>query len=258
MSATQPAPPALGVGAILADSFAIYFRRIGAFAMLPFLPILVTQLVSLAAVGGALVDPSLGGAAEPSGGAMFVAWLLQTVGYSIAAAFLVQAAYDAKLGRPVRVRDCILGTLGRIVPLVIATVIMTVCVGLASMALVVPGLWLYAVWSVAAPAIVVEKRGLDALARSSELTKGYRWPILGALAVLLTCVVLLSMALVAVSGLALASAAGGHAVYAGAVLQALASALSAGILYVGIALIYARLREIKEGTGVEALAEVFA
>ena len=46
--------------------------------------------------------------------------------------------------------------------------------------LLVPGLILAVMWSVVAPACVVERTGVfGAFSRSQELTRGYRWPIFG-------------------------------------------------------------------------------
>lgn len=47
--------------------------------------------------------------------------------------------------------------------------------------LVVPGLYLLAIWAVAAPAIVIERRRVtEALGRSRQLVRGSGWPVLGA------------------------------------------------------------------------------
>ena len=51
---------------------------------------------------------------------------------------------------------------------------------LASLLLVVPGLILWARWSVALPALVIERTGvMESLARSRDLTQGRRWTVLG-------------------------------------------------------------------------------
>jgi hypothetical protein len=47
--------------------------------------------------------------------------------------------------------------------------------------LIVPGLYLLAIWAVVAPAIVVERRRVtEALGRSRQLVRGNGWPVLGA------------------------------------------------------------------------------
>jgi len=51
-------------------------------------------------------------------------------------------------------------------------------------ALIVPGIILYVMWSVAAPALVEERLGpVEALGRSRELTRGARWKVFGLLLV---------------------------------------------------------------------------
>src|SRR3546814_15392056 len=60
---------------------------------------------------------------------------------------------------------------------------------LASALFLLPGLWLLAVFAVVVPAIVVEGAGFGGLGRSIGLTKGFRWPILGAM----TVIVMLTM-----------------------------------------------------------------
>lgn len=258
MSATAAPMPALGVGRIIGESFAIFFRRIVWFTILGFLPLVVVYGLLALLVGGWALQPTLGGAAGVSDVISLVVQAVQVVVFSVAGAFMVMAAYDAKLARPVRLGDYLVGTLRQLVPLVLCSVVIWIGFFIAAMALVVPGLWLLAVWSVAMPAIVIEGAGFSSLGRSAALTKGYRWPIVGAMILLAICMGIITMALVFLVGSVLAAAGGVFALVVGVVLYAVVSAAGYGIFYIGIALIYARLREIKEGTSVETLAEVFA
>jgi hypothetical protein len=51
---------------------------------------------------------------------------------------------------------------------------------LALLLLVAPGLYLFAIWAVAAPVIVIERLGItDSLGRSRQLVRGNGWPVLG-------------------------------------------------------------------------------
>lgn len=66
--------------------------------------------------------------------------------------------------------------------------------------LVVPGLYLLAVWAVAAPTIVVERRRVtEALGRSRQLVRGNGWPVLGATltGILITAALSLGLSLLA-------------------------------------------------------------
>ena len=70
-----------------------------------------------------------------------------------------------------------------------ANLAMTILIGLGLMVgfllLAVPGVMLLLRWSVAVPALVVERSGvLGSLGRSRDLTQGHRWAILGFLLVL--------------------------------------------------------------------------
>ena len=65
-----------------------------------------------------------------------------------------------------------------------------VCAGLAAILLVIPGIIVWCIYAVAIPVCVVERRGVSAsLKRSSFLTRGNRWRIFGALAVVLTAII---------------------------------------------------------------------
>ena len=76
------------------------------------------------------------------------------------------------------------------------------------MLLIVPGLYLLTIWAVAAPAIVVERRGaIEAFGRSHELVKGEGWTVFGAIVV--AFLILVGFAIVAAAiGAAIGSVAG--------------------------------------------------
>ncbi|MDP0959003.1 hypothetical protein Q6334_28190, partial [Klebsiella pneumoniae] len=65
-------------------------------------------------------------------------------------------------------------------PLLGFAIIAALGAGLGYLALIVPGVIISVMWSVASPAVVVEKRGvLESLQRSRDLTRGYRWNVFG-------------------------------------------------------------------------------
>lgn len=98
--------------------------------------------------------------------------------------------------------------------------------------LVIPGLILLTIWSVAAPVIVLERpRGLDALRRSRELVRGNGWPVFGVILVLGVLVVVLS-ALVDAAGESAGTGVGIVVRVVVGVLSAPLSALAAAVLYV--------------------------
>eukprot|EP00903_Cladosiphon_okamuranus_P022917 g21109.t1 len=106
-----------------------------------------------------------------------------------------------------------------------------------------------------APAGVIERAGFGGLGRSKYLTKEYRWPILGALVLAIICATIINIVALFVVGLV--ASAGSIGMVIGIVLFAAISTVGAGFLSILVALIYARLREIKEGVSVDQIASVF-
>jgi hypothetical protein len=97
------------------------------------------------------------------------------VAVSAAQAATVVAVSDVHLERPAsigaayaRVKECLLQVL-------LAVILMGIGVTLGAILLILPGVLLALAWSLAIPVIVVEKQGpLEAIPRSSVLTKGSR------------------------------------------------------------------------------------
>lgn len=65
-------------------------------------------------------------------------------------------------------------------PILLIGLVTSVLTGLGFLLLIIPGVFLAILWCVSTPALLVEDLSLaKALDRSAELTKGYRWQILG-------------------------------------------------------------------------------
>jgi hypothetical protein len=89
----------------------------------------------------------------------------------------VKAVSDAYLDQPVDMGASLRFALRRLVSLLWLEIITAVLLALAFIALVIPGIWLYAAWSVATPALLIEdRRGARALGRSFRLVRGRWWP----------------------------------------------------------------------------------
>jgi MFS family permease len=262
-TSTAPGQP-LGIGAIISESFAIFFRRFVPIFLIGFVVYSFGTLASVPfqgfAVATGLADPDLSNAADI--GIFLVATVIQGLSYGLAVAVTVLLAYDAKLGRPLRMRGYIGAALSVIVPLFLVSLLVQILIGLGILALVVPGLWLIAVFSVVVPAVVIERAGSGALARSAELTRGYRWPILGLFLIMWLIALGLAAALGAIvlGGSLAVFDVGEPGPVEGLILTALVAAISAiayGFTNVMVSLLYARLRAIKDGVGVDTLADVF-
>ena len=137
----------------------------------------------------------------------------------------------------------------------LALIGLIICPGLAAgvgfLLLIVPGVILMVMWYVAMPACVVERLGVSAsMARSSALTKGYRWQVFGA------------WGLIAVSSGAIASVVKGVLGLLGSTGLAMSGSLAwsafAGAFGASfVAVVYYDLRVAKEGIDIRQIAAVF-
>lgn len=253
----QKAP--LGVGAIISSSFSIMFGNFGKVFLLGFVGAFVGFIINFAFLGFGLAT----GAADPTidpntiliGSILSI--VLNLAIYGLVTALLIQLAYDAKLGRSNSFGTYFKSALPAIFPIIVLTLVITILSGIGALALLIGALWVYAVFYVMAPVAVIERGGFGSLGRSAKLTKEYRWPIVGLfLVVMLLSGVLQFIATFAISALGLA--AGGTV---GQLIAGIGLAAISGLAYafggIAIALVYARLREIKEGVDVDQIASVF-
>ena len=147
---------------LLSRNFPIYFV-VAAIAALPSVLIEHSGLDNDAAVSPALLGV-----------------LLMLVLSPLSQAVMLHTAFQDMSGRRISLSESLRAALGRWLPLVG----LSICVGLGVMCglilLIVPGIILMMMWYVANPACIVERLGVFAsMGRSSELTKGHRWPLFG-------------------------------------------------------------------------------
>ncbi|MGR3513410.1 MAG: hypothetical protein ACU0GG_11660 [Paracoccaceae bacterium] len=249
----------LGAGGIIGDSFSIFFSKIGKVLMLAFLPTLVGLVISGALAGWGVTlgyeDPTFtGGGGDVAG---FVLSIIVSMGfYGLTIALLVLLAYDAKQGRSRPLGEYFAPALKSIVPIVVLALVVGILAAIGFVALIIPGLWVYAVFAVVYPAIAIEGVGFGGLRRSAALTKGYRWPIVGVIIVIGICTFVLNFA-AGFGGAMLFGIVGNGSIIMSVLITSVIYAISYGLSAISIALIYARLREIKEGVSVSDLAAVF-
>lgn len=262
MSSTTTNPPvaALGVGSIISESFSILFKHFFAVLILSVGPTLLAVVISglLNGWNAAL------GIAEPAvadSGYFIRAGLdtiVQLVLSGVTTALLVQMAYDAKLQRPLRIGQYFGPALSAAIPIAILGLAAGILTVLGLIALIIPGIWIYAVFSMMPAAVVIEKVGFGGLSRSANLTKDYRWPIIGAIILLVIIAAIIGFVAMFIVGILLGSTGfSGVGLVVGIVVLSLVSAIGAALGSISVALIYARLREIKEGASVRDIAAVF-
>jgi hypothetical protein len=148
--------------------------------------------------------------------------LLDTVALRLLATFVITAMLGAVLsgilaavvtqdvlGARITARQALTRLRGRMWALLGLAVVITVVETIGLVALAVPGIWLWGLWAVAVPAIVVERSTIrGALARSRQLVAGTWWRVWGIRALAYVVATLLST-IVSVPFLVLASAVSG-------------------------------------------------
>lgn len=232
-------------GAITSEVFSIYFANI-----IPFL------LLATLALSPVLLF-SAWEASLPAGDPMAVSGrlltnLLQLFCTPIATAAITYGVYQQLRGASPSVGACLKVGLSTLVPLVGLAIVQGFGIGLASLACLVPGIILAVRWSVAIPAKVEEGVGVgDALSRSTFLTDGFRWQVFGVLFVIGAINIALTVVLILV--FAAKTQSGGFALSAG-----LLSILTTGLSATAYAVMYYRLRSVKEAIDVDHISSVFA
>ena len=125
------------------------------------------------------------------------------------------------------------------VPVIVVSILFGIGVAIGLVLIIIPGLILLTIWSVAVPVTVIERPGIfAAFGRSRQLVKGNGWPVFGTILL----VWLIAIVVGALGGL-LASAFGG---VIGALIVAIIGALIAPVVALTAALIYFTLVEGKQ------------
>jgi hypothetical protein len=189
MEAARPPAKQISVGDVLGETFSIYGQN---FAALIGSAIAVFVIIGLAS-----------GLLQNAGGLILgvLAGIIRLVGYAIFTGFVVRLVQDVRDGR----RDHTVGDLfssatPAIVPLIAFGILFSIGVGIGFVLLIVPGFILLTIWSVGAPAIVVERAGvIDAFGRSRHLVRGNGWSVFATLVAVLLIVIAIGVILGAIA-----------------------------------------------------------
>ena len=166
-------------------------------------------------------------------GLVLVALIIDLVAVTLFTGMVVELVADVQDGR----RDASPGQLLRAVTpvlgqLILVGIIAAIGIVVGFFLIIVPGLILITIWSVAAPVVVLERpRGvLAALARSRELVRGNGWQVFG---VILVLYILVGAVSIIIEGIAESAGSGVGIVVrvVVGVLTAPLSALAASVLY---------------------------
>ncbi|MEH3048080.1 hypothetical protein [Sphingomonas adhaesiva] len=189
-------------------------------------------------------------------GALFFGFLVVfLLGSMLSQAALVRTTSAYLEGRSIGLGESLRGGLAKVLPLLGLSILLGLGVMLGMALLFVPGVILFVMWSVAAPALVEEDAGVtEAFGRSRALTKGARWRIFFVMVVALVITWLLA-AVAAIPGAILSEGSGiAGTLVVGAFTATITTALWSTLL----TSLYFTLRERGEGPQTDRLAEVFA
>lgn len=211
--------PSLDVGAVIRRVFDIYVDQA---------PVLMPAAAVVFVFTGIFTAVLV----TTSPGLALLAVLIGLVATTLFTGMVVELVADVQDGR----RDATVGQLLRAVTpvigqLILVAIVAAVGVLIGFILLIIPGLILITIWSVAAPVVVLERPGvMAALARSRELVRGNGWRVFGVILVLDILVVIVASSI----ELAADSAGSGAGIIARVVVGVLTaplSALAAAVLY---------------------------
>jgi hypothetical protein len=233
------------VFALVADSlrqFALHFGPLFAHAFAPAL---------LATVLGRWTQAGLAPPIEPADKAGDLLLLLANLILGAAIpGYMALVALDLLLGKRHRQWDYLSQTLRHLAPLVVLLALYYVSVGIGLVLLIVPGLYILARYLPLIPVVVFENVGWSGLGRARDLTRGYRWPLVGFLLILAALFAGVALSLGAVLA-ALAPQVGGGVAFAAELLLGTLSTAYGALL---TALVYLRLRALQEGASLPEIA----
>ena len=194
---------------------------------------------------------------------MFLTWVLSLAIASLVQGVLTRATVAESEGRKASVGECVRAAFPVILPLIGLSILIAIGVMAGFIILIVPGIMLYLAWSVAAPALVEERRGIrGAFRRSWELTRGSRWKIFAVILILYIIYFLISgvfgiLSMWILGGRGLSGF--GQNLGVGYLVFNLVLALINNLLWGAVqASLYVELRDWKDGPSVQNLEDVFA
>jgi len=186
------------VGDILSGAFRLYRSRFSLFAIIACAVVVPVDLLIYGVAGEWLwTDPDWG-ESLPVGAVvatLLAPWLVTT---PLITAGHVHAVMELGAGRDASPGRALAAAARRLTPVATAVTLAAAGAALGLIALIVPGVYLWARWYLSAQAVVAEDLGpLEGMARSADLVRGQWWRIFG-IAVLISLTAAILAALLSV------------------------------------------------------------
>jgi len=230
-----------GVGEVLGQTFSIYFSN-----LLPF------TLLTAFALAPAYALVFLVGRAPQASALVIVSSLLlglvSILSSNIATGAITFGVFQQLRGKDASIVECLGRGLSLLLPVFGLAFVQSLGIGIAMLACLVPGILLAVRWAVSIPAAVTEGTGIsDSIERSTYLTDGLRWDVFGVLFVL---------GLIQVGSVFLLRLVAGNPTLL-LLLTGVKDLLVVGLSATASAVMYYRLRSLKESIDVDQIASVF-
>jgi hypothetical protein len=265
----------LGIGEILDVGIKITTRHFSTLARAVLVVVVPVQLVA-SIIDLSVADGALSGASSDQFGtsefgttdqfetgeiwtlvaAVLVAAVLGLLAQTIATGACFKAVADAYLGRTPSWRRSTAEVLRRLHSILWISFLTYLLGGLALLACILPGIWLFIAWTVAVPAFLTEGvKGRRALGRSFRLVRGFWWRTFAIIVLGAILASIVSGALTAVlTGVALTSDSDLTAVIANFVASVGAGVVTTPFIAAVTIVLYFDLRVRKEGFDLALLA----
>jgi hypothetical protein len=221
--------PRLDVGGVIRRVFDIYVDQASVL-----MPAAAVVFVFTGIISALLVATSAGLA--------LVAVLISLVAITLFTGMVVELVADVQDGR----RDASAGQLLQAVTpvlgqLILVGIVAGIGIVVGFILIIVPGLILITIWSVAAPVVVLERPGVfAALTRSRELVRGNGWQVFG---VILVLYILVGAVSIIIEGIADSAGSG-----AGIVVRVIVGVLTAPLSALAASVLYFELRGRSDGS----------
>lgn len=166
---------------------------------------------------------------------------------------------EGYLGRKVGAAESLRHAARYLFPTILVSILFIIVVGAGTIALIIPGIWLFTALSLSYAALLVEdRRGTKALRRSMDLVKGRWWPVFGLLVLSYLIISVVGFAIgfaVALPIILLIDEASFAALAVEGSASLLANLVTVPFLTAVILVVYFDLRVRKEGFDLALLAE---
>ena len=245
-----------GFGVIVDNPLAVF----GIAFLFGALPSVVLSWLQQQLLAGQKDTYQIVGTASVMLGSVFIGLVLQ----ALVQGSLVRAALADARGEKATFRECVGTALPVVLPLIALAILMIIGIWLGMILLIVPGVMLFVMWSVASPALVAERTGVfAAFGRSRFLTRGARWKVFGIEVILIIVYYAFIGAFAATTltatGSSFATSVTTNGLSLGWIIATIVSSTLATTVWSTVQTsLYVELRNWKEGLPEESLAEIFA